>query len=60
MKYSVVIPTVGRASLDALLDVLENGSGPEPLEVIVVDDSETRLGPAAARNTGWRTASSER
>ncbi|MGZ3146014.1 glycosyltransferase family 2 protein [Lentzea chajnantorensis] len=59
MKYSVVIPTVGRASLDALLDVLENGPGPEPLEVIVVDDSETRLGPAAARNTGWRTASGD-
>lgn len=56
MNYSVVIPTVGRPNLDDLLDTLVEGSGPDPLEIIVVDDRETGLGPAAARNTGWREA----
>ncbi|MET8765129.1 glycosyltransferase [Lentzea sp. NPDC004782] len=56
MKYSVVIPTVGRPNLDELLDALVEGEGPEPVEIIVVDDRETRLGPAAARNSGWREA----
>jgi glycosyltransferase involved in cell wall biosynthesis len=56
MKYSVVIPTVGRPNLTELLDALVEGEGPEPVEIIVVDDRETRLGPAAARNSGWREA----
>ncbi|MFD5826494.1 glycosyltransferase family 2 protein [Lentzea sp. NPDC060358] len=56
MNYSVVIPTVGRPNLDVLLDALAAGEGPDPCEIIVVDDRETRLGPAAARNTGWREA----
>ncbi|ANZ40115.1 transferase [Lentzea guizhouensis] len=56
MTYSVVIPTIGRAGLSPLLEVLDNDQGPAPCEVIVVDDSETRLGPAAARNAGWRAA----
>ncbi|GGU17550.1 glycosyltransferase [Lentzea flava] len=56
MSYSVVIPTVGRPNLDVLLDALVSGDGPEPCEIIVVDDRETGLGPAAARNTGWREA----
>ncbi|SES20841.1 Glycosyl transferase family 2 [Lentzea xinjiangensis] len=56
MKYSVVIPTVGRPNLDVLLKALVEGEGPEPCEILVVDDSETGLGPAAARNTGWREA----
>lgn len=56
MTYSVVIPTVGRPSLNDLLDALVEGSGPDPLEIIVVDDREAGLGPAAARNTGWREA----
>ena len=56
MSYSVVIPTVGRPNLDVLLDALVEGHGPEPCEIIVVDDRETGLGPAAARNTGWREA----
>lgn len=59
MRYSVVIPTVGRESLSEVLDVLRNGPGPDPEDVIVVDDSESRLGPAAARNTGWRAAKSD-
>ncbi|WP_308102878.1 glycosyltransferase [Lentzea sp. CC55] len=56
MSYSVVIPTVGRPNLDVLLRALAEGEGPDPCEVLVVDDRETRLGPAAARNTGWREA----
>jgi glycosyltransferase involved in cell wall biosynthesis len=56
MNYSVVIPTVGRPNLNDLLDALVEGVGPEPLEIIVVDDRDTGLGPAAARNTGWREA----
>ncbi|GLY47830.1 hypothetical protein Lesp01_14860 [Lentzea sp. NBRC 102530] len=55
----MVIPTVGRPNLDRLLDSLAEGDGPEPHEVIVVDDRVTRLGPAAARNTGWRAASGD-
>lgn len=56
MSYSVVIPTVGRPNLDVLLESLAEGVGPDPCEIIVVDDRETGLGPAAARNTGWREA----
>lgn len=59
MTYSVVIPTVGRPNLDVLLDTLVAGSGPDPCEIIVVDDRDTGLGPAAARNTGWREASGD-
>ncbi|MET9230057.1 glycosyltransferase [Lentzea sp. NPDC003310] len=59
MNYSVVIPTVGRPNLDVLLDALVEGTGPEPCEIIVVDDRATGLGPAAARNTGWREASGD-
>jgi glycosyltransferase involved in cell wall biosynthesis len=56
MTYSVVIPTVGRPNLDVLLEALLAGSGPDPCEIIVVDDCSTGFGPAAARNTGWREA----
>ncbi|GAA2372423.1 hypothetical protein GCM10010404_29630 [Nonomuraea africana] len=44
---TVVIPTIGRASLKAAI--------PEGVPVIVVEDTERR-GPAAARNAGWRAA----
>ncbi len=70
MSYEIVIPTSGRPSLAALLDVL----GPD--RVIVVDDRadhgrpldlgpDVRVvpgagrGPAAARNAGWRAARAE-
>lgn len=36
--YAIVIPTVGRDSLRRLLIALEQGSGPGPAEVVVVDD----------------------
>lgn len=58
--YDVVIPTVGRPSLDAVVaGVLAPGDGAMPREVVVVDDSGARRGPAAARNAGWSTTSSE-
>lgn len=55
---SIVIPTVGRPSLDELLDRLrpQVAAAPVPVEVIVADDRTARRGPAAARNTGWRRA----
>jgi histidinol-phosphate phosphatase family protein len=36
--YSIVIPTMGRPNLWALLDRLDRATGPAPREVIVVDD----------------------
>jgi histidinol-phosphate phosphatase family protein len=60
IAYDVVVPSVGRASLDAVLaGVLRPGDGPMPREVVVVDDSRARRGPAAARNAGWSATSSE-
>ncbi|MEV6846971.1 glycosyltransferase [Actinoplanes sp. NPDC051411] len=73
MKVSVVIPTLGRPSLFALLERVP--AGPD-LEVLVVDDRPApaaplpvppgvrvvagrSAGPAAARNTGWRAARHE-
>jgi HAD superfamily hydrolase (TIGR01662 family) len=35
---TVVVPTIGRPSLDALLDALAAGSGPRPAELVLVDD----------------------
>jgi HAD superfamily hydrolase (TIGR01662 family) len=35
---SVVVPTVGRPSLDVLLDALAAAPGPRPAELVVVDD----------------------
>src|SRR3954465_11630671 len=37
-RISVVVPTIGRPSLDALLDALAAASGPRPAELILVDD----------------------
>jgi HAD superfamily hydrolase (TIGR01662 family) len=79
MKYAVVVPTIGRPSLNRLLSALDAASGPRPASVVVVDDRpipESPLelpatslpirvvqsggrGPAAARNLGWRTCSTE-
>jgi glycosyltransferase involved in cell wall biosynthesis len=38
LDYTVVIPTVGRDSLGVVLTALEQGTGPRPREVILVDD----------------------
>src|SRR5687767_2319060 len=37
-RSSVVVPTIGRASLDVLLDALAAAPGPRPAELILVDD----------------------
>ena len=58
MTFDVVIPTVGRPSLDALLGRLSSLEGPQPRAVIVVRDEEGE-GPAATRNRGWRGAEAE-
>jgi glycosyltransferase involved in cell wall biosynthesis len=73
VRVSVVIPTLGRPSLLALLERVP--AGPD-LEVLVVDDRPSAAralpvppgvrviagrsaGPAAARNIGWREARGE-
>ncbi|MCC9182853.1 glycosyltransferase family 2 protein [Mycolicibacterium mageritense] len=38
MNFAIVIPTIGRPTLDRLLMVLERAEGPRPDAVIVVDD----------------------
>ena len=43
---SVVVPTIGRPSLDVLLDALAAAPGPRPAELVVVDDR--REGPPLA------------
>ncbi|SNR93364.1 HAD-IIIA family hydrolase [Blastococcus mobilis] len=37
-RSSVVVPTIGRPSLDVLLDALAAAPGPRPAELILVDD----------------------
>src|SRR3954471_19518080 len=40
-QCTVVVPTIGRPSLDVLLDALAAGSGPRPAELVIVDDRLT-------------------
>src|SRR3954462_10876101 len=40
-ECTVVVPTIGRPSLDVLLDALATGTGPRPAELILVDDRPT-------------------
>jgi hypothetical protein len=44
LAYDVVIPTIGRASLDRLLMALDSAGGPRPAAIVVADD---RRGPVA-------------
>ncbi len=55
---TVVVPTCGRPELlSRCLAALEKQTLPrEAYDVVVVDDSVLRSGPAAARNHGWRQA----
>ncbi len=52
LPVSVVVPTLGRASLAALLDSLEASTGPDIVEIIVVDDRPSRISghPVEASN----------
>lgn len=43
--FSIVIPTIGRPSLQRLLDALAAGTGPGPQELIVVDDRPKDTAP---------------
>jgi Glycosyl transferase family 2 len=54
---SIVVPTVGRPSLSALLERLrpQVAGAAVPVELLVVHDTAGR-GPAATRNAGWRGA----
>ncbi|MGW7287439.1 transferase, partial [Streptomyces sp. NPDC054847] len=38
LRYTVVIPTVGRPSLTACLRALAAAGGPGPVRVVLVDD----------------------
>ncbi|PZA18997.1 HAD family hydrolase, partial [Modestobacter versicolor] len=38
---TVVVPTIGRPSLDVLLDALAASTGPRPAELVLVDDRPT-------------------
>lgn len=40
-EYTIVIPTVGRESLQHLLIALDDGPGPAPVEIVIVDDRPT-------------------
>src|SRR5256885_9494212 len=55
---SVVVPTCGRPDLlRRCVAALEAQSlAQDAYEIIVVDDTLTRRGPAATRNIGWRRA----
>jgi glycosyltransferase involved in cell wall biosynthesis len=59
LRVSVVVPTCNRPALLArCLEALEHQHlARSDYEIIVVDDSSERRGPAAARNRGWRQAS---
>ena len=56
MNYSIVIPTVGRDSLNALLESIQCQEN-QPDAIHVVHDQKRR-GPAWARNQGWRRCDS--
>jgi hypothetical protein len=46
--YTVVIPTIGRPGLLALLADLQHGRGPSPAEIVVVDDRADTEAPVPA------------
>jgi hypothetical protein len=51
--YDVVVPTVGRPQLTALLDALDAAAGPGPARILVVDDRRRPDGPLPlGRHTG--------
>jgi HAD superfamily hydrolase (TIGR01662 family) len=51
-RYAVVVPTLGRPSLAALLDSLAAQQGPAPQEVVVVDD-RPEPGSLLADRSSW-------
>lgn len=76
MDCSIVVPTIGRASLRTLFASLERADGARDVPIFVVDDRATPepplsldarvhvlhsggAGPAAARNRGWKAATTQ-
>jgi histidinol-phosphate phosphatase family protein len=58
VRYDVVIPTAGRASLDVLLAALGSADGPPPERVLLVDDrpgADEALTPRVPAALGGRT-----
>ena len=55
--YALVVPTVGRPSLQTLLDVVAQASGPPPAEVVIADD---RPRPAGALDVTLPAALADR
>ena len=53
VEFAIVIPTIGRESLQQLLSSLDTDDGPAPVAVVVVDDrpapTETPIATAATR-----------
>ncbi|WP_280329912.1 HAD-IIIA family hydrolase [Nocardia wallacei] len=48
LDYTIVIPTIGRAGLTAVLRAVDRSQGPAPAEIVVVDDRPPdRAGPDA-------------
>jgi histidinol-phosphate phosphatase family protein len=48
VRYEVVVPTLGRPGLAALLPALAAGDGPPPERVLLVDDRRRRSAPPVA------------
>ena len=55
MTFAIVIPTIGRPSLDVLLQALAADDGPRPVRIVVVDDRSAADPPLlpADRAPGW-------
>lgn len=54
--YSIVVPTVGRVTLTALLESLARSDGPRPSHIVVVDDRPAGGGPLPLPASGWSTS----
>ena len=52
IAYDVVIPTIGRPSLEVLLRSLARAEGPPPERVLIVDDRRAPHGPLAFEGLG--------
>ncbi len=52
-SFSVVVPTVGRPSLEQLLGSLRDSAGPRPERIVVVDDRRGAPEPLAPAGFDW-------
>ena len=51
--FDIVVPTIGRPSLDTLLDALARSEGPRPGRVFVVDDRRNPGEPLPIASSHW-------